>query len=621
MLECEEIFMKKLKAMTMLSLLAILAGCQGTSAGNTSEPKESAGTSEKTYPSVVLMAKTYSKDVEVGQTIDVLAIVSADKDVDTTCEFTVSDTSKATIAKVEGNKTKAKLTGVAPGSVTVTITSVANPDVTAKVNINVIATRPDLRTVIKNIQSLESYTMEISEIDITGDDKILGSVYVMPDMIVYSSNGSAVLSEGNTYYYGEMVTDDGKVVYITQKGSVFQKETAPLVQCNAGLLSKENFRGFKDKTVEPFQTGKFYSLDAINPEWVTDVKSEDNTYVIDGEAADENGAPVNMGAAFLECQLWKLMDPDGYQKSTEMGEYYFDLADSVTTTIYAEASNQIRATVELGSTMYQLTMMDIDSTESDLEMNDFATEFKGVKAAAPVQNAKFKSGISAFAANNFVQKNALYPDHQTEVTYNTYYTPDYVFMNSDSAFKAEYNRLVSSDEDKWTGAPHGFVKKADGVYAFTYDEEADTITIGDKEDGTDANTDITKQQNYFSALPFLSNDLQYSFSDVESAMWSDHSETYFTTDSREVYDELADYYAVSGEEDEPKIIEGTKSGLGIDLNADGSVAQVNVTAGATPFDNTFTSEHKYGVYRFSLTSFGSAKTNKVDTLLKEYIGK
>lgn len=614
--------MKKLKALTMLSLLAILAGCQGTSTpDSTPEQKASDASSQQSYPSVVLMAKTYAKEVEVGQSIDVIGIVSTDKGVDTTCEFSVSDTSKATIAKVEGSKSKAKLTGVAPGSVTVTVTSVANPNVSSTVTITVIATRPDLRTVIKNIQELDSYTLEIEKVDVTGEETLLGDVFVMPDMIVYSNNGSAVLSENNVYYYGEMVTDDDKVVYITEKGSVFQKEEAPIVQCNAGLLSKDDFRGLKDKTIEPFQVGKFYSLDAINPEWVTDVKSEDNTYVIEGEDEDENHVPVNINAAFLECQLWKLMDPEGYQKNTTQGEYYFELADKVTTTIYAESSNQIRATVELGDeTMYQMTMTDIDATESDLEMNDFKTEFEGVKAAAPLQNEKFKKGISALANNNFIQKNALYPDHQTEVTYNTYYTPDYVFMDSDASFKEEYNRLVTDEDDKWTGAPHGFVKKADGVYAFTYDETNNTITIGDKEDATDASTKISVQQNYFSSLPFLSNDLQYSFDTMETGMWSDRSETYFPTDSREVYDELANYYSVSDEDDEPKIIEGTRSGLGIELNADGSVSQINVTAGATPFDNKF-SEHKYGVYRFSLTSFGNATKNKVDTLLKEYINK
>lgn len=613
--------MKKLKALTMLSLLAILAGCQGTSApDSTPEQKASDVSSEQIYPSVVLIAKTYAKEVEVGQSIDVIGIVSTDKGVDTTCEFSVSDTSKATIAKVEGSKSKAKLTGVAPGSVTVTVTSVANPNVSSTITVTVIATRPDLRTIIKNIQELDSYTLEIEKIDATGEETSLGDVFVMPDMIVYSNNGSAVLSENNVDYYGEMVTDDGKVVYITEKGSVFQKEEAPIVQCNAGLLSKDNFRGLKDKTIEPFQVGKFYSLDTINPEWVTDVKNDDNTYVIEGEAEDENHVPVNINAAFLECQLWKMMDSEGYQKNTNQGEYYFELADKVMTTIYAESSNQIRATVELGDIMYQMTMTDIGSTESDLEMNDFKTEFEGVKAAAPLQNEKFKKGIAALADNNFVQNNVLYPDHQTAVTYNTYYTPDYVFMDSDTTFKEEYNRLVTEGDDKWTEAPHGFVKKADGVYAFKYDETNNTITIGDKEDATDASTKLAVQQNYFSSLPFLSNDLQYSFDTVETGMWHDHSETYFPSDSREVYDELSNYYFISDEDDDPSIIEGTKSGLGIELNANGSVSQINVTAGATPFDNDF-SDHQYGVYRFSLTTFGNATKNKVDTLLKEYINK
>lgn len=613
--------MKKLKALTMLSLLAILAGCQGTSTpDSTPEQKASDASSEQSYPSVVLIAKTYAREVEVGQSIDVIGIVSTDKGVDTTCEFSVSDTSKATIAKVEGSKSKAKLTGVAPGSVTVTVTSVANPNVSSTITVTVIATRPDLRTIIKNIQELDSYTLEIEKIDATGEETSLGDVFVMPDMIVYSNNGSAVLSENNVDYYGEMVTDDGKVVYITEKGSVFQKEEAPIVQCNAGLLSKDNFRGLKDKTIEPFQVGKFYSLDTINPEWVTDVKNDDNTYVIEGEAEDENHVPVNINAAFLECQLWKMMDSEGYQKNTNQGEYYFELADKVMTTIYAESSNQIRATVELGDIMYQMTMTDIGSTESDLEMNDFKTEFEGVKAAAPLQNEKFKKGIAALADNNFVQNNVLYPDHQTAVTYNTYYTPDYVFMDSDTTFKEEYNRLVTEGDDKWTLAPHGFVKKADGVYAFKYDETNNTITIGDKEDATDASTKLAVQQNYFSSLPFLSNDLQYSFDTVETGMWHDHSETYFPSDSREVYDELSNYYFISDEDDDPSIIEGTKSGLGIELNADGSVSQINVTAGATPFDNDF-SDHQYGVYRFSLTTFGNATKNKVDTLLKEYINK
>lgn len=608
--------MKKL--IPILSLF-LLVGCSGNT--------DSTSSSQPDYPNVYLQARATAKQVEIGASIQVRAIISTDGDK--TCTFTSSDTSIATVT-VEESGLKATLTGVKAGNVTVTITSNANPTISASVEITVIATRPSLRGAIKNIQELDNYTLIVSELESDGSvSSNTGAVYVTEDAIMYTDYyGSPIFKDDKkNNLYGEYVTKNGDVVYIAESNTNFITTGAQIVQSDAGLLTKDNFKGLKDKSNQAFQVGEFYSYDAINPSWVTDTKSSDNTYVIDGEAIDENKTATNINGAFLESLLWKLADPEGYEDyigSNKINEFFYTVASQVTTTITVASSSTITVDVEkTDGTGFRISMQDVgETTLGDLDLDDVLTD--SVTASTPVIGSNLEKGIAAVKSDNYIRENSMFPDHSTEIIYYTYFTPEYVFHDCNLEFRTKYNANLSSDTTEWTKIPYGYVKKADGIYKFTYDEDKDEVSVETtKQEGTDASSTVASFDGYFSTISTFASTstLKYSFSSTEASIWNNHSTKYYETSSRTVFDEFINYYAPEDIED---VIENTKAGLGVVLADDGSVATVNGTLGFTPFTGSADKDittHTYGVDYFSLSDFGNGTNNHVNTALQSYINK
>lgn len=608
--------MKKL--IPILSLF-LLVGCSGNAGSSIS--------SQPNYPSVYLQARATAKQVEIGATIQVRAIISTDGDK--TCTFTSSDSTIATITADESGL-KATLTGVKAGNVTVTITSNANPTVSTSIEITVIATKPSLRQAIKNIQGLDNYTLIVSELDSDGSvNSNNGAIYVTEDAIMYTDYyGSPIFKDASkNNLYGEYVTKAGSVVYIAESNTKFITTNAQIVQSDAGLLTKDNFKGLKDKSNQAFQVGEFYSYDAINPSWVTDTKSSDNTYVIDGEAIDESKNATNINGAFLESLLWKLADPEGYADyigATKINEFFYTVASQITTTITVASSSTITVDVEkTDGTTYRISMQDVNETTlGDLDLDDVLTD--SVTASTPVIGSNLDKGIAAIKTDNYIRENSMFPDHSTEITFYTYFTPDYVFYDCNLEFRTKYNANLSSDNEEWTEIPYGYVKKADGIYKFTYDEEKDAVTVETtKQEGTSSSTTVASFDGYFSTISTFdsTSTLKYSFSTTEDAIWNNHATKYYETSSRTVFDEFINYYAPEDIED---VIENTKAGLGVVLAEDGSVATVNGTLGFTPFTGSSDKDittHTYGVDYFSLSNFGNGSSNHVNTALQSYINK
>lgn len=624
--------MKKFKFVSLLSLTLLLAGCgettnssvQASSTEATSSVAEvssveSSVEDSTSYPAVTISARALADEVEIGQSVEVRAIVAGTK-----CTFTSSDPSIATVV-TQDNGVRADVTGVAPGKVTITVVPLINPTVSASVTINVIASKPTLRDALKTVQSLDNYTINVTNIT---DKKTIGNMLVTENAIIYNDlYGDSVMTDKNSNrLHGEMVTSDGKVVYVKKENGAFVTTGAELVQTNVGLLTADNFKGTKGAAKQAFEVGELYSFDAINPNWVTDVKTEKNKYVIDGEALDDEKNPTNINGAFVESLLWKIVDPTGYASAVaSLGEdYYWSLAEKIDTTITVEASNAISVTVDVLDTQktYTMTMEDINQTTLENEDNDIETVFANATAADPVVGDKLAAGIAAVKTDNYVRVNSMFPDHETEIQYTTYYTPNYVFHDCNAEFANEYNTHLGSDTEAWTDIPYGYVKKADGVYKFTYDEATLTVSVADtKEAGTDANTTVPEYDKYFSTLSTFddASTLKYAFAAEEEAIWNGRSTKYYTTTSRTIFDEFINYYAP---EDIEEIIENTKAGFGVVMSGD-KVTAVNGTVGFTPFsgkDNDIT-KHRYGVDYFVLNNFGAATTNHVDTLLQTYINK
>lgn len=615
--------MKKIRTLSLVGLTLFLAGCStggNSSNANSTTPAASETTpvddsTTSAYPNVILQLKASETELEIGKTLDVKAVVSQGK-----CTFVCSDPSVASMTVAETG-IKATLTGVKEGTVTITATSVANPNVKATISITVIKEKPALRTVLENIQALDSYTLDISSNNPTnGESEDTAKAIVLKDTILYTDPyGTALINDENgNALYGKSVLKDGKVVYIQEQQNVLNTTSAPLVQANAGLLTKENFKGAKDKANQAFEVGEFYSFDAINPSWVTDEKSEDNTYVISGEATDADGKATNIQGAYLEALLWKLADLDSYTAAVDsLGEdYYYSLADQIDTTITVVNSNSISVDVEYGNDIFTITMNDINNTSLDDSLVDIDSGFAtSSTAAAPKIAANLEKGIAAIKTNNYVQVNSMFPDHKTELKFNTYYTPNYVFYDCNAAFKEEYNTHLSADTTKWDKDPYGYVKKSDGIYKFVYNETDNTVSVNEtKEANTDASTSIVEFEKYFSTISTFNSDLKYAFGQTQEKIWSNHTTQYYMTTSRSIFNDFINYYAP---EDIADVIENVKAGLGVTLDASGNVLTVNGTLGYTPFDSTDStiSQHTYGVDYFELNNFGSATTNKVHSLL------
>ena len=601
--------MKKFKTISLLSLSLFLVACGETSGSiSSAEPSSS-------YPNVVLQAKSTYKEVEINQSIDISAVVNKGK-----VTFSCSDTSIATITPYSDG-IKAKLTGVKEGKVTVTLTSDTNPNVTAKIDITVIKTKPSLRQAIKNIQAVDNYTLSIGLSEGGTIEEASAMELVFEDSIIYTdSYGSAIVEDENQNgLIGKKVTEDGKVVYIQTDGSSYKTENAPIVQCNAGLLTKDNFKGAKEKANQAFQVGEFYSFDAINPDWVTDTKTDDNTYVIDGEAVDEKGVATNITGAYVECMLWKLADRESYEEAvSSLSEAYFwSLASQVETTITVNSSTSISVSIELNNDKtYMIDMIDVDSTSMEYDISGVGDSMDHATASNPTIAAPIEKAITAIKTNNYVQVNSMFPDHKTEIRYNTYFTPSYVFYDCNKEFSNEYNSHIGgTDTPKWEKDPYGYVRKADGIYKFTYDEASDTVTVSTtKEEGTDANSDLPTFAKYFSTISTFNSDLKYAFGSVQESIWNNHSTKYYHTDSRAIFDDFINYYAP---EDLADVIENVKSGIGVTTDSNGNVTTVNATMGYTPFDSDTSdvSQHTYGVDYFELDSFGNATNNKVNSKL------
>lgn len=607
--------MKKYKIISLLALALFVAGCSNNTSNTSGVPESSNQESSESssYPRVILKVKTSATEVEIGQSIDITAIASTGK-----ATFECSDTSVATLT-ADANGLKASLKGVKEGSVTITLTSTVNPNTKATVKVNVITTKPSLRQVIKNIQGLKNYTLSMGVAESGVIEEYSASELVLEDTLIYTDNyGSPIVEDDNgNGYVGKKVTKDGKVVYIKAEGDSYQSKDAPIVQCNAGLLTKDNFKGLKDKTIEAFQVGDFYSYDVINPSWVTDEKAEDNTYVISGESLDDNGNASNITGAYLECQLWKLADIESYEAAvSSLNEaYYWSLASLVETTITVNTSNSITVTSEVGNKMYMIIMSDMNETSMEYDISGLGDSMDDATASSPTLADSITKAIDAIKTNNYVQVNSMFPDHKTELKFNTYFTPDYVFYDCNKDFKNEYNTHLSADTDEWTKSPYGYIKKSDGIYQFTYDEDKDAVTISTtKEANTDANTSLPTYLKYFSTISTFNSDLKYSFNDTQESIWNNHSTKYYHTDSRAVFDDFINYYAP---EDIADVIENVKSGLGVSLSQDNKVQTVYGTLGYTPFDSDTNdiSQHTYGVDYFELNSFGQATNNKVNAKL------
>ncbi len=601
-----------------LSLLGFnLASC-GTTATSSST---STATS---YAGATISLKTASKTIEVGNDATIRATVST-TDNNKTCNFTVDDATVVSLPDVSTGLASIKVHALKAGTAIVTATSVANPNVTKTIEFTVIAAKPSLKEALTNIGRLTNYTITGGNVtdgavsDPTTITKITEKAITTVDY-----DGKAFWTDGvskTNNRYGEAISTDtaGRAVYLDKSNGSYVTTDATLVKSSKGFLTQSDFLGMGTDTSTPNDVGLFFGLNAVNPNWVTDEKSSDNTYEITGTTEDQN-------SAFVESMLWQLSDLNSYEKAlSSMSEALFtSIADLVVTTVTVTGANSISVSItDAKENIYGFEVGAIGETVQDDDVN---TAVASIKGAAPALAADLQKGVTAVKTNNYIQNCVTYPDHKTEVTYHSYYTPKYVFNYYDDAFVAKYNNCTTN---YWSKASGGYYKGTDGIYSFTinnpkYDTDGNVTTAASiatktKVDGTTASYDLIKTATYLSSLDCISGDSVYSFSDTAAAIWSGYSTKYHATSSVSVFWEIANYYAPEDyvDTDTAKFhMEKAQTGIGVTFKEDGSIDAVDFTVGSYPFINDDgTDGTSWGVNRFSVSDFGKASDNVADSLL------
>lgn len=557
--------------------------------------------------------KASAKEVEVNSTITIRAIIDIDSD-DQEVVFSVDKPDLVKIEAVEG-AAKINVTGVKPGSCRVKVCAHANSEVEDEVKITVVEEKPTLSKAIENIIKADNYTIVSGDyVEESGKLYENSRTVVTRDAIVSVdyNNKAIVKDENGNERYGEVIPQGKEnAVYITKDGSKFVTEDAEVVRSNVGLVTKDELRGRGNNALCATEVGDFYGIDAINPSWVDEFeKTDDNTYEIEGKIDTNTMMSIDHEKAFVETLLWQLADRKSFSEATagDSGEIFpASVASSVSTTIKVTGQAQILAIVQYAKKQYAIQVQDVnESTLPEVPgLQEAISVITGKELALPQD---LQDGIKAVQTNNYVQKNLLYPDHETEFTYFTYYTEDYVFFDCNKAFRDGYNTV---SEEEWTQVPYGYKKTATGLERFEYDEALNTVTVETVPD-TDASTSLYQYAGYFSTLDCLTSDLIWSFEDKADKIWNAESTVYHKSDSLEVMNQIIGLYAP---EDMPDYVDRCMSGIGVEYKND-KVDVVNVTSGYCPFlKSASASDRTFGVDRFSLTDFGQATNNSVDSLL------
>lgn len=605
----------------VISLIALVGLC--SCGGKTTPTSESSNITEDSSITAAFAAKLSRKEIEVGNTATVVSNYATNAS-DTTVNFTTENTDIISITRSENGRT-ATVTGLKAGSATILLTSNAKPSVFTTLTITVIDQLPSLSQVVKNIASLDSYVI------ISGDYYYEQNFIAQDTVTVVNENsilsvdttGSAYVSEGSVNYYGEVVPSDSDyAVYVTSTGSKFTTQ-GEAIRSNTGLLTKDTFKGRGEDAISFDEVGEFYGIEAFNPNWFSSLeKNEDNYYELVGDKDSSTLLSKNINYAFTEALVYKLADRDEYEETvTDEIPSVTDIASEFETYATVLASNAVMFYIYLDGAYSAALFAPSDSelveeyeTDIDSLNSSLSSAVSNVTYKENTLNSDLQAAKTAILTNNYVQKNSLYPDHETECQFYTYYTPNYVFYDCNKEFVEKYNPLAE-EEDKWTDSPYGYIKKSDGIYKFTYDETADSVTVNStKEEKTDANTKLNEFANYFSAVDFVTSDLIYAFEDEEATIWDGESTKYHKTTSRDILSQILNYYAP---EDIPELdYDKALSGLGVEFS-NGAVSQINVSAGFAPFidNNVVTKETSYGVNRFALEQFSQATTNKVDSKL------
>lgn len=435
-----------------------------------------------------------------------------------------------------------KVTGYRIGTATLKATSVADPSVSATITISVVAQKSALRTVwtkviANNNYTISSYDPDVSEEEPSSVLKVTEKAAILVDKDDNALISSKIASGDDdettedVSLYGIGISSNDLAYYIIQKkdGSFYTPATS--ITTAKGLLRSSNFAGAGTDASSFLDVSTVYGLQAVNPDWLSKVKNEDNTYEIVGSETDTN-------SAYTEALLWGIVDPLGKDELINDkfdGSYTApEAASLIDTTITVVDNNTVSITIT--ETESQKThvayMSNVGTTALPSAVNEYV-EAGATSVTKPALNSGLTAIVDALNKDDF----SIY-ESMTYGTYYSYYTPTYYWNGVTSEIAAAYKAKFGKDL-----ASTGYAVLNDGIYQFTLAEStetdgAPTITFASK--ASSSLTDLPEAIGYFSAMDCLKDDSDdlYTF----RALAAQGGGTIYYSSAQSVSDEMSPIY-------------------------------------------------------------------------------
>lgn len=515
--------MKK-KLALCLSLLSIigLAGCNGGSeSGKGTEPVVPPATDK--VEDINKSIKFTQKEVEIERSstktvrVNTSALTTDDKTVVFSSE---EDGTIIQLADQGSGDVAIKIKGLRIGKATLKAVSVANKNIIATVTINVVAQKSALRSVWNNVIKSTNYTLSSFNPDISEEEpssvvKVTDKAVVAVDkdgksLITSKMQLSADSEEAvDVSLYGIAISNNDLAYYIVQKddGSFFTPKIS--ITSAVGLLRQANFLGTGKNADSFLDVGSFYGLQAVNPNWLTNVKNENNTYEILGSEEDAN-------SAYAEALLWGLVDPKGKEDLLmEKYEGSYTAPDAAalidtTVTVVDNSTVSIQITEVSSQTTHIAYLSDKGTTELPSEVATYVAQ-GAASVAKPAIAKGLTDIINTFKKNDYSVKQLL-----TYGTYYDFYAPTYYWNGVTTEIAASYKTWAEKQGytgDKLILPSGGYVALSDGIYEFTLTENFDekgekiapTVVIGDSPKTVKTNK-IEEAIGYFSLVDAFQDD-------------------------------------------------------------------------------------------------------------------
>lgn len=515
--------MKK-KLALCLSLLSIigLAGCNGGSeSGKGTEPVVPPATDK--VEDINKTIKFTQKEVEIERSstktvrVNTSALTTDDKTVVFSSE---EDGTIIQLADQGSGDVAIKIKGLRIGKATLKAVSVANKNIIATVTINVVAQKSALRSVWNNVIKSTNYTLSSFNPDISEEEpssvvKVTDKAVVAVDkdgksLITSKMQLSADSEEAvDVSLYGIAISNNDLAYYIVQKddGSFFTPKIS--ITSAVGLLRQANFLGTGKNADSFLDVGSFYGLQAVNPNWLTNVKNENNTYEILGSEEDAN-------SAYAEALLWGLVDPKGKEDLLmEKYEGSYTAPDAAalidtTVTVVDNSTVSIQITEVSSQTTHIAYLSDKGTTELPSEVATYVAQ-GAASVAKPAIAKGLTDIINTFKKNDYSVKQLL-----TYGTYYDFYAPTYYWNGVTTEIAASYKTWAEKQGytgDKLILPSGGYVALSDGIYEFTLTENFDekgekiapTVVIGDSPKTVKTNK-IEEAIGYFSLVDAFQDD-------------------------------------------------------------------------------------------------------------------